>query len=141
MTVANRSPAPTVQNLPDNRSSMSLISRSATPTTLFGGFGLSVSQMALIARMTRSSMLEVLPQDYIRTAYAKGMRERVVLTRHALRGASIPIVTVIGMVFAALITGVIVIETVFAIRGIGRLVVDAVLRRDFPVVQGALMVL
>ena len=102
---------------------------------------LSVSQMALIAWMTRSSMLEVLSQDYIRTAYAKGMRERVVLTRHALRGASIPVVTVIGLVFASLITGVIVIETVFAIPGIGRLVVDAVLRRDFPVVQGALMVL
>ena len=102
---------------------------------------LSVSQMALIARMTRSSMLEVLSQDYIRTAYAKGMREWTVLTRHALRGASIPVVTVIGLVFAAVITGVVVIETVFAIPGIGRLVVDAVLRRDFPVVQGALMVL
>lgn len=102
---------------------------------------LSVSQMALIARMTRSSMLEVLDQDYIRTANAKGLSEQVVLTRHALKAASIPVVTVIGLVFAALITGVVVIETVFAIPGLGRLVVDAVLRRDFPIVQGTLMVL
>ena len=102
---------------------------------------LSIGQMAIIARMTRSSMLEVLSQDYIRTAHAKGLTERVVLTRHALKAASIPIVTVIGLVFAALITGVVVIETVFAIPGVGRLVVDAVLRRDFPVVQGTIMVL
>jgi peptide/nickel transport system permease protein len=102
---------------------------------------LSIVQMALIARMTRASMVEVLNEDYIRTARAKGLKETVVLIRHALRAGSIPIVTVIGLSFAALITGVVVIETVFAIPGLGRLVVDAVLRRDFPVIQGMLMVL
>lgn len=100
-----------------------------------------VVSAALIARMTRSSMLEVLREDYIRTARSKGLAERVVLVRHALRAASIPVVTVIGLVFAGLITGVVVTETVFNIPGLGRLVVDAVVRRDFPIVQGMIMVL
>lgn len=95
---------------------------------------------ALVARMTRSTMLEVLNEDYIRTARAKGLSERIVITRHGLRNASIPIVTVIGLVFAALVGGAVVTETVFAIPGLGRLLVDGVVRRDFPIVQAMLMV-
>ncbi len=95
---------------------------------------------ALVARMTRSTMLEVLNEDYIRTARAKGLSERVVIIRHGLRNASIPIVTVVGLVFAALVGGAVVTETVFAIPGLGRLLVDGVVRRDFPIVQAMLMV-
>lgn len=100
---------------------------------------IAIAQTALIARMTRSCMLEVLNEDYIRTARAKGLAERVVLVRHAFKAASIPVVTVIGLVFAGLITGVVVTEVVFSIPGIGRMIVDAVVRRDYPVVQGMLM--
>ena len=95
---------------------------------------------ALLARMTRSIMIEVLNEDYVRTARAKGLSERLVLLRHALKAASIPIVTVIGLSFALLLTGVVVIEVVFAIPGMGRLVVDALIRRDYPIIQGMLMV-
>jgi peptide/nickel transport system permease protein len=91
--------------------------------------------MALIARITRASMLEVLSQDYIRTAQAKGLAARDVLMRHALKNAAVPIVTVIGIGIALLISGVVVTETVFAIPGIGRLTVDAILRRDYPIIQ------
>jgi peptide/nickel transport system permease protein len=94
---------------------------------------------ALIARITRASMLEVLSQDYIRTARAKGLADNVVLRRHALRNAAIPIVTVIGIGLGLLISGVVVTETVFAIPGIGRLTVDAILRRDYPVIQGVIL--
>lgn len=96
---------------------------------------------ALIARITRAAMLEVLSQDYIRTAQAKGLAEGKVLVGHALRNAAIPIVTVIGSGIALLIGGVIVTETVFAIPGIGRLTVDAILRRDYPIIQGVTLVL
>ncbi len=95
---------------------------------------------ALLARMTRSIMIEVLNEDYVRTARAKGLSERLVLIRHALKAAAIPIVTVIGLSFALLLTGVVVIEVVFAIPGMGRLVVDALIRRDYPIIQGMLMV-
>ena len=95
---------------------------------------------ALVARMTRSTMIEVMNEDYIRTARAKGLSEAVVTIRHGLRNASIPIVTVIGLVFAALVGGAVVTETVFAIPGLGRLLVDGVVRRDFPIVQAMLMV-
>ena len=95
---------------------------------------------ALVARMTRSTMVEVMREDYIRTARAKGLSERVVNIRHGLRNASIPIVTVVGLVFAALVGGAVVTETVFAIPGLGRLLVDGVVRRDFPIVQAMLMV-
>ena len=95
---------------------------------------------ALVARMTRSTMVEVLQEDYIRTARAKGLAEFGVIGRHALRNASIPIVTVIGLVFAALVSGAVVTETVFAIPGLGRLLVDGVVRRDYPIVQAMLMV-
>ncbi len=95
---------------------------------------------ALVARMTRSTMVEVMQEDYIRTARAKGLTEAVVNIRHGLRNASIPIVTVVGLVFAALVGGAVVTETVFAIPGLGRLLVDGVVRRDFPIVQAMLMV-
>jgi peptide/nickel transport system permease protein len=94
---------------------------------------------ALIARITRASMLEVLSQDYIRTAQAKGLSNDKVLIRHALRNAAVPIATVIGIGVALLISGVIVTETVFAIPGIGRLTVDAILRRDYPIIQGVIL--
>lgn len=95
---------------------------------------------ALVARMTRSTMIEVLQEDYVRTARAKGLSGFVVIMRHALRNASIPIVTVVGLVFAALVSGAVVTETVFAIPGLGRLLVDGVVRRDYPIVQAMLMV-
>jgi peptide/nickel transport system permease protein len=94
---------------------------------------------ALIARITRASMLEVLSQDYIRTAAAKGLADHQVLLRHALKNAAVPIATVIGIGVGLLISGVIVTETVFAIPGIGRLTVDAILRRDYPVIQGVIL--
>ena len=95
---------------------------------------------ALIARMTRSSMLEVLREDYIRTARAKGLGESMVLVRHALRNAALPIVTIIGLGFAGLLSGLVITEQVFAIPGVGRLLVDAVVRRDFPVIQGVILI-
>ena len=96
--------------------------------------------VALIARMTRASMLDVLAQDYIRTASAKGLAPNQILTRHALRNAAIPVVTIIGTGVALLISGAVVTETVFALPGIGRLTVDAILRRDYPVIQGVILV-
>ncbi len=95
---------------------------------------------ALISRMTRSSLLEVLGQDFIRTARAKGLTRVNVALRHALRNAAIPIVTIVGLDVAYLLGGAVVIETVFARPGIGKLVVDAIHARDYPMVQGALMV-
>ena len=100
---------------------------------------LAVIFVALIARMTRTSMLEVLSEDYVRTARAKGQSERVVLFRHALRNAAVPIVTVIGLGIALLIGGVVVTESVFTIPGLGRLTVDAVLARDYPVIQAVIL--
>ena len=96
--------------------------------------------IALITRMTRASMLEVLSQDYIRTAEAKGLAPGQVLAGHALKNAAIPIVTTIGVGVALLISGAIVTETVFALPGIGRLTVDAILRRDYPVIQGVTLI-
>ena len=95
---------------------------------------------ALITRMTRATMLEVLREDYIRTARAKGLAENVVLIRHALKNAALPIVTIIGIGISALISGSVIIESVFAIPGVGRLLVDAVLRRDYPIIQGIILV-
>lgn len=95
--------------------------------------------VALIARMTRASVLEVLGEDYIRTARAKGLRENIVLFRHALRNAAVPVLTIIGTGFALLISGVVVTESVFNIPGIGRLTVDAILARDYPVIQGMIL--
>jgi peptide/nickel transport system permease protein len=101
---------------------------------------LALAYMALIARITRASMLETLSQDYIRTAHAKGLATGSVLIGHALRNAAVPIVTVIGIGVALLIGGVVVTESVFAIPGLGRLTVDAILRRDYPVIQGIILV-
>jgi peptide/nickel transport system permease protein len=102
---------------------------------------LGTAGAAIIARMTRSSMLDVISQDYIRTARAKGVKERVVIFRHALKNAMIPVVTVIGLQFGSLLAGAVLTESVFAINGLGRLIIDSILQRDFPVVQGAVLVI
>ena len=96
--------------------------------------------IALIARITRASMLEVLQQDYVRTAQAKGVDQRSVLFVHALKNAAVPVVTVIGIGVALLIGGAVVTESVFAIPGLGRLTLDAILRRDYPVIQGVVLI-
>jgi len=111
------------------------LSSIALPTLTLG-----LAYLVLIARITRASVLEIMGEDFIRTARAKGVAERLVVTRHALRNAAIPILTVIGIGIGLLISGVVVIETVFNIPGIGRLVVDAILKRDYPVIQGAILV-
>ena len=100
---------------------------------------LSVIYIALIARVTRASVMDALGEDYIRTARAKGLPEARVLVRHALANAAVPIVTVIGIGIALLIGGVVVTESVYAIPGLGRLTVDAVLARDFPTIQGVIL--
>lgn len=102
---------------------------------------LGTAGAAIIARMTRSSMLDVINQDYIRTARAKGVKERVVIFRHALKNALIPVVTVVGLQFGYLLAGSVLTESVFAINGLGRLIIDSILQRDFPVVQGAVLVI
>ena len=100
---------------------------------------LAMIYVALIARVTRASVSEALTEDYIRTARAKGITESAVLLRHALTNAAVPIVTVVGIGIALLIGGVVVTETVYAIPGLGSLTVDAVLNRDFPVIQGLVL--
>jgi peptide/nickel transport system permease protein len=119
--------------------------------SIFAGFGpfverlvlptltLSFIYVALIARMTRAAMLDVLGEDYIRTARAKGIAERGVLLRHGLRNAAVPVITVIGTGFTLLISGVVVTESVFNLPGVGRLTVDAVLARDYPVIQAMIL--
>lgn len=104
------------------------------------GLTLALVYAALIARITRASLLEVLSEDYVRTARAKGLLPGRVILRHALKNAAIPIVTVVGVGIAALLGGVVVTETVFNIPGLGRLTTDAILRRDYPVVQGLILV-
>ncbi|WNC16440.1 ABC transporter permease [Brevibacillus brevis] len=95
---------------------------------------------AIVARMTRSSMLDVVRQDYIRTAKAKGLREQVIIYKHALKNALIPIITVVGLQFGYLLGGTVLVESVFAINGLGRLIVDAIRMRDLPVVQGGVLI-
>ena len=102
-------------------------------------FALGLAYVALIARITRASMLEVLAEDYIRTASAKGVATMPMLIGHALKNAAVPIVTVIGIGVALLISGVVITESVFNIPGIGRLVVDAIARRDYPIIQGVMI--
>ncbi|MFO8042879.1 MAG: ABC transporter permease [Alkalispirochaeta sp.] len=102
---------------------------------------LGMASAALMARITRSSMLDVLKQDFITTARSKGLAERVVVYKHALKNALIPVVTVLGLQFGILLGGAVLTETVFAWPGVGRLLVDAILRRDYPVVQGTVMLL
>jgi len=96
--------------------------------------------MAMIARVTRSSMLEVLRQDFIRTERAKGLSERAVIYKHAVRNAMVPVVTVIGLNFGLLLAGAILTETVFSWPGLGRLVVEAVYERDYPLVVGCILI-
>jgi len=110
------------------------LSNLVLPSIALGGV-----YIALIARITRATMLEVLSQDYVRTAKAKGVGNRTILFLHALKNAAVPIVTVIGIGVALLIGGAVVTESVFAIPGLGRLVVDAILRRDYPVIQGVVL--
>jgi peptide/nickel transport system permease protein len=106
---------------------------------LLPSIALGLIYMALIARITRATMLEVLSQDYVRTARAKGAGQRSILFLHALKNAAVPIVTVVGIGFATLIGGAVVTESVFAIPGLGRLTVDAILRRDYPIIQGVVL--
>ncbi len=102
---------------------------------------LGTASTAIIARMTRSSMLDVLRQDYVRTARAKGLLEKIVIYRHALRNALIPTVTVVGLQFGYMLAGAVLTESVFSWPGVGRLLVEAILFRDFPVVQSALLII
>jgi len=101
---------------------------------------LGIGGSAVIARMTRASMMEVFTQDYIRTAYAKGASERIVIFRHALRNALIPVITVVGLQFGFLLSGAVISETIFAINGLGRLMIQSLMNRDFPTAQGAILV-
>lgn len=100
---------------------------------------LAFTQMGVVARMTRSSMLEVLRQDYIRTARAKGLRARVVIGKHALLNALIPVITVVGVISGVLLGGTVVIESVYSLPGVGRLIIGAIQRRDYPIIQGGLL--
>ena len=108
-------------------------------STTLPAVSLAMLQMGLLARITRSTMLEVLRQDYIRTARAKGLPEYRVVGKHALKNVMIPVVTVIGIVFSLLLSGSVVIETIFSIPGVGSLLGSAILRRDYPVIQGGLL--
>jgi peptide/nickel transport system permease protein len=113
--------------------------RSSLYHLLLPAFVLSTIPMAIIARMARSSMLEVLGQEYLRTARAKGLVERAVIVRHALKNALIPVVTVIGLQFGGLLSGAFLTETVFARPGVGRYVVTAIGARDYPVIQATVL--
>src|SRR5215216_6455544 len=106
---------------------------------LLPAFALGFSSAGLLARLVRSSMLDVLREDYVRTAFAKGLPEQLVIMRHALRNALIPALTIIGISIGALLGGAVVTETVFTIPGMGRLVVQSIARRDYPVIQGAII--
>ena len=118
------------------------------PVSGWGSFGhiilpaitLGASGAAIVARMTRSSMLEVVRQDYIRTANAKGVKKKYVIYKHALKNALIPVITVVGLQFGALLGGTVLTESVFAINGLGRMIVDAIRMRDLPLVQGSILV-
>jgi peptide/nickel transport system permease protein len=103
-------------------------------------FSLGFVNAALVARTARSSMLDVLQADYITTARAKGLTEQMVIVKHAFRNASIPIMTVVSFTFASLVSGAVVTENVFALPGVGSLIVQSVLKRDYPVIQGIMMV-
>jgi peptide/nickel transport system permease protein len=108
-------------------------------TATMPAISLALLQVGLLARITRSTMLEVLRQDYIRTARAKGLPEFIVIAKHAFRNVMIPVVTVIGVIFSVLISGSVVVESVFSVPGIGSLLGSAVLRRDYPMIQGGLL--
>lgn len=101
---------------------------------------LGVSQAAIISRITRSSLLDILKEDFVRTATAKGLPGYIVIVKHAFRNSLIPVITVIGLVLAALLGGAVVVETVFAVPGLGRLVITSIARRDYPVIQGTVLI-
>ena len=100
---------------------------------------LGTGSSAIIARLTRASMLQVIREDYIRTARAKGLSERTVMVRHALKNAFIPVATVLGPMFAALVTGTFVVERIFAIPGMGKYFITSITNRDYPVVMGTIL--
>ena len=108
-------------------------------STTLPAVSLAMLQMGLLARITRSTMLEVLRQDYIRTARAKGLPEYVVVGKHALKNVMIPVITVVGIIFSLLLSGSVIIEVIFSIPGVGSLLGSAILRRDYPVIQGGLL--
>jgi len=108
--------------------------------TVMPVIALGTGSSAVIARMTRASLIEVLDQDYIRTAYAKGISETKIIYKHALRNALIPVITLMGLQFGGLLAGAVVTETIFAINGMGRLVIDSIRQQDFPVVQGGILI-
>ncbi|MGM8214905.1 ABC transporter permease [Bacillaceae bacterium W0354] len=113
----------------------------SAPQVIMPVITLGTAGAAIIARMTRSSMLEVISQDYIRTARAKGVSERIVIYKHALKNALIPVVTVVGLQFGGLLAGTVLTETVFAINGMGQLVIEAIRARDFPIVQACVLIM
>lgn len=115
--------------------------RGGIETLILPAFTLAVFSMARIARITRSGMLDVLSQDYIRTARAKGIAERIVIFQYALRNASIPLVTVVGLEFGVLLGGAVITETVFSWPGVGRFAIDSIFARDYPIVQGIVLLL
>ena len=108
---------------------------------IFPAMALAIYDMAFIARVTRSSMMEVLREDYMRTARAKGLSERVVLVRHGLKNAFLPILTISGWQFARLFEGAVIIETIFLIPGVGRILIEAIFHRDFPMIQAVIVVI
>jgi peptide/nickel transport system permease protein len=108
-------------------------------TGILPAFSLAMLQAGLLTRITRSTMLDVLSQDYVRTARAKGLSEFQVIAKHALANAMIPIITVIGLILSVLLSGSIIVETVFSVPGIGSLLGNAILRRDYPMIQGGLL--
>ncbi len=108
---------------------------------IFPAIALAIYDMAFIARVTRSAMMEVLREDYMRTARAKGLSERVVLTRHGLKNAVLPILTISGWQFARLVEGAVVIESIFLIPGVGRILSEAIFHRDFPMIQAVIVVI
>ena len=108
---------------------------------IFPALALGFYNMALIARVTRSSMLEVLREDYIRTARAKGLGERLILMRHALKNAFLPVLTLSGWQFGTLLAGTVIIETIFGLPGMGRLLISSILHRDYTTIQATIMVI
>lgn len=128
-----------LQLLPVGGLSYSIFSTEGIKELILPAITLGTASAALIARMSRSSMLEVIKSDYIRTARAKGVKRRSVVWIHALRNAMIPVITIIGIDFGALLGGTVITEQVFAINGIGRLMIDAIAARDFPIIQGTVL--
>jgi peptide/nickel transport system permease protein len=118
-----------------------LVLRDAIWHLILPSLAVGTIPLAVIARMTRSSVLEILGQDYIRTARAKGLIERKVIFKHAMRNAMIPIITIIGLETGALLSGAVLTETVFALPGVGTALVMAILSRDYPIVQGFVIVI